>query len=91
MDKNYILESFLKNKEKLDKRNAEGIEKYRKGQFTLKLPAKAGQKVTVKQKKHAFYFGTTAFMLGSFEKPEKETQYKEAFANLFNQAVVPLV
>ena len=89
MDRNYILESFLKNKEKLDKRNAEGIEKYRKGQFMLKLPVKAGQKVTVKQKKHAFYFGTTAFMLGSFEKPEKEIQYKEAFANLFNQAVVP--
>jgi GH35 family endo-1,4-beta-xylanase len=55
----------------------------------LKLPAKAGQKVTVKQKKHAIYFGTTAFMLGIFEKPEKEIQYKEAFANLFNQAVVP--
>lgn len=89
MNRDYILESFLKNKEKLEKRNAEGIEKYRKGQFTLKLPAKAGQKVTVKQKKHAFYFGTTAFMLGSFEKPEKEIQYKAAFANLFNQAVVP--
>lgn len=89
MDKNYILESFLKNDEKLEARNAEGIEKHRKGQFTLKLPAKPGQKVSVKQKKHAFYFGTTAFMLGSFEKPEKEIQYKEAFANLFNQAVVP--
>ncbi len=83
------MESFLKNEEKLEKRNAEGIEKYRKGQFSLKLPARAGQKVTVKQKKHAFYFGTTAFMLGSFEKPEKEIQYKEAFAHLFNQAVVP--
>ncbi len=89
MNRNYILESFLKNKENLEKRNAEGIEKYRKGNFTLKLSAKVGQKVTVKQKKHAFYFGTTAFMLGSFEKPEKEIQYKKAFATLFNQAVVP--
>ena len=89
MNRNYILESFLKNKENLEKRNAEGIEKYRKGNFTLKLSAKAGQKVTVKQKKQAFYFGTTAFMLGSFEKPEKEMQYKKAFATLFNQAVVP--
>lgn len=89
MNKNYILESFLKNKENLDRRNAEGIEKYRKGNFTLKLSAKAGQKVTVKQKKHAFYFGTTAFMLGSFEKPEKEIEYENAFVNLFNQAVVP--
>ena len=89
MDRNYILQSFLENEEKLAARNAEGIEKYRKGNFTLKMPAKTGQKVTVKQKKHAFYFGTTAFMLGSFEKPEKELQYKQAFAKLFNQAVVP--
>lgn len=89
MDRNCILESFLKNEERLEARNAEGIEKYRKGNFTLKLSANAGQRVTVKQKKHAFYFGTTAFMLGSFEKPEKEIQYKKAFAKLFNQAVVP--
>ena len=89
MNRNYILESFLKNEEKLEKRNTEGIEKYRKGDFTVKLPANAGQKVIVKQKKHAFYFGTTAFMLGSFEKPEKEIQYKAAFSKLFNQAVVP--
>ena len=89
MNRDFVLESFLKNEEKLEKRNAEGIEKYRKGDFTLKLSANAGQRVTVQQKKHAFCFGTTAFMLGSFEKPEKEPLYKEAFANLFNQAVVP--
>ena len=89
MNRDFVLENFLKNEEKLEARNAEGIEKYRKGNFTLKLSANAGQKVSVKQKKHAFYFGTTAFMLGSFEKPEKEIQYKEAFVNLFNQAVVP--
>ena len=29
-------------------------------------------------------------MLDSFEKPEKEVEYKRLFANLFNQAVVPL-
>ena len=89
MNRNCILENFLKNEDKLEARNKEGIEKYRKGNFTLKFFANVGKKVTVKQKKHAFLFGTTAFMLGSFEKPEKEVIYKEKFARLFNQAVVP--
>ena len=89
MNRNCILENFLKNEDKLEARNKEGIEKYRKGSFTLKFSANAGKKVTVKQKKHAFLFGTTAFMLGSFEKPEKEVIYKGKFAHLFNQAVVP--
>lgn len=89
MNRDVILESFLKNGERLEARNAEGIEKYRKGDFTVTLPVNAGQRVSVRLKKHAFYFGTTAFMLGSFEKPEKEEIYKREFANLFNQAVVP--
>lgn len=89
MNRDLILSSFLKNEEKLEKRNAEGIEKYRKGNFSVKLSGAADKKVSVKQKKHAFYFGTTAFMLGSFEKPEKEEIYKKEFVNIFNQAVVP--
>ena len=89
MNKNCILENFLKNEDKLEARNKEGIEKYRKGNFKLCFKECPGQSVSVKQKKHKFYFGTTAFMLGSFEKPEKEVIYKQAFTKLFNQAVVP--
>ncbi len=89
MNRDVILSSFFKNEEMLEKRNAEGIEKYRKGDFSVKLSGMADKKISVKQKKHAFYFGTTAFMLGSFEKPEKEEIYKKEFANIFNQAVVP--
>ena len=89
MNRNYILENFLKNEDKLEARNKEGIEKYRKGNFKLYFNECPGQSVSVKQKKHMFYFGTTAFMLGCFEKPEKELIYKEKFARLFNQAVVP--
>lgn len=89
MDRNKILQSFLENEEKLEARNTAGIEKYRKGNFTLQLPKKAVQSVKIRQIKHAFRFGTTAFMLGSFEKPEKEEIYKEHFVQLFNQAVVP--
>ena len=58
MNRNCILENFLKNEDKLEARNKEGIEKYRKGNFTIKFSANAGKKVTVKQKKHAFLFRT---------------------------------
>ncbi len=91
MNREKILESFIKNSDMLEERNSAGIEKYRKGDFTLRFPAaKPGQSVKITQKKHSFLFGTTAFMLGSFEKAEKEPVYKEKFTNLFNQAVVPL-
>jgi len=83
-----VLKSFIENKEKLERRNNEGIEKYRKGDFTLKF-SKEVKKVKIEQKKHKFLFGSTAFMINSFEKPEKEDKFKELFANIFNQAVVP--
>ena len=34
LDREVILKSFIDNKDFLDKRNAEGIEKFRKGDFT---------------------------------------------------------
>lgn len=83
-----VLGSYIKNKERLDKRNKEGIEKYRKGNFCIKF-SKDVKKVTIHQKKHKFLFGCTAFMLNSFEKAEKEEKFKEVFKNLFNQAIVP--
>ena len=89
MEKETILQSIRENRELLEKRNAEGIEAYRKGNFTLHLPNRETSHVKVKQLRHAFRFGTTAFMLGSFEAPEKEEKYKQLFANIFNLAVVP--
>ncbi len=89
MNRDLVLESFIKNKDVLDKRNSEGIEKYRKGDFTLKFDNVCDKTVTIRQKKHKFLFGCTAFMLNSFEKQEKEPIFKEKFSNLFNQAVVP--
>ena len=89
MDREKILKSFIDNKEVLEKRNAEGIEKYRKGDFTLKMNGNGVKKVSIKQTKHKFLFGCTAFMLNSFEKEEKESIFKEKFTKLFNQAVVP--
>ena len=89
LNREKILKSFINNKEVLERRNAEGIEKYRKGKFTLQFSNATNQKITVKQIKHKFLFGCSAFMLNSFETPEKEPIYKEKFVKLFNQAVVP--
>lgn len=89
IDREKVLKSFLENKETLDKRNKEGIEKYRKGNFTIKFTNANKKKITVKQTKHNFLFGSTAFMLNSFEKEGKESIFKKQFARLFNQAVVP--
>lgn len=87
-DREKVLKSYIENKEKLDKRNREGIEKYRKGNFKLKFTDDV-KKVHIHQTKHKFLFGCTAFMLNSFEVPEKEEKFKSLFTNLFNQAVVP--
>ena len=89
MDKEKVLKSFIENKEMLEKRNQEGIEKYRKGKFFITFENKENKHVSIKQKTHKFLFGCNAFMLESFEKEEKEGIYKEKFAKIFNQAVVP--
>lgn len=83
-----VLGDYIKNKDKLAQRNNEGIEKYRKGSFSIKF-SKDVKNIKIHQTKHKFLFGCTAFMLNSFEAPEKETQFKKLFKNLFNQAVVP--
>lgn len=87
-EKEKVLKSYIEYKDILEERNNAGIEKYRKGDFKLKL-GKNAKKVKIRQTKHSFLFGCTAFMLNSFEVPEKETEFKRLFSKLFNQAVVP--
>ena len=68
MNREIVLKSFLENKERIDRYTKEGIEKYRKGDFTLKFKTGGKKKVKITHKKHSFLFGSTAFMLDSFEK-----------------------
>ena len=90
LNREIVLKSYLEHKDVIDRYVENGIEKYRKGDFTLKFSDSGKKKIKITHKKHSFLFGTTAFMLDSFEKPEKEIEYKKLFSNLFNQAVVPL-
>ena len=89
LDKNKVLSSFYKNEKNILDRYEQGLQKYRKGVFTLKFSDFGRKKVEVKQVRHKFLFGCNAFMLDSVEIPEKEEVYKNKFVELFNQAVVP--
>lgn len=89
-----VLELFEKQKEYMDKRVAEGIEKYRKGDAKITLTDKKGNpikgaKVKAIQKTHEFRFGANLFLLDELETEEKNQKYRELFADVFNIATLP--
>lgn len=78
----------------ITERIAEGIEKYRKQDLTVRVVNAQGEpipdmRVQVVQQTHAFLFGCNAFVLGQLGSEEKNRRYEEAFAHLFNFATVP--
>ena len=85
---------LLKDDPEIERRIACGIEENRKGTGTISLVGPDGKpvtgaKVTLRQLGHEFHFGCNAFMLDQFPEAEKNAQYEETFANLFNLAVIP--
>ena len=89
-----IFELFEENKEMIDERISSGIEKYRKGDCSVKLTDRdgnplAGAAVKIKQKSHEFRFGANIFMLDELETAEKNEKYKKYFADVFNMATLP--
>ncbi len=87
-----VLENIYAEKEYMDKRVSEGIEKYRKGSMTIKVLKDGkplnGAKVKVTQKTHDFKYGANIFMLDQFENEEKNKLYREYFKT-FNMATLP--
>ncbi len=93
-DRQKILEHFESQKDTWQKKAAEGIEKYRKGDATFKVVDKNGNtlpnvKVKVSQSGHEFRFGANIFMLDELETPEKNEIYKKTFPEFFNMATLP--
>ncbi len=89
-----ILDLFDEQKEMVEKRVAEGIETYRKGNGRIKVVDKDGNpianaKLKLDQKSHEFRFGANLFMLDELETEEKNQKYKEIFADTFNMATLP--
>ena len=89
-----IFELFEENKDVLDVKIASSIEKYRKGDCTVKITDENGApisnaQVKIKQKTHEFRFGANIFMLDELETDEKNEKYKKYFADVFNMATLP--
>lgn len=93
-DRSRVLDLFEEKKARTEQRIAEGIEQYRKGDATVTLVDRNGNRiknatVKIRQTSHAFRFGANLFMLGELETAEKNEAYKAAFADVFNMATLP--
>ena len=89
-----ILDLFDEQKEMVEKRVADGIETYRKGDGRIKVIDKDGKpvenaKLKLNQKSHEFRFGANLFMLDEMESAEKNEKYKKYFSDVFNMATLP--
>ena len=90
-----VLEKFEEQHECMQERVNYGIEKYRKGDFTIAVKDSDGKsvenvKIRVNQKSHEFKFGANLFMLDELETEEKNELYKKYFADVFNMATHPI-
>ena len=77
-----------------DERIKNGIERHRKGNFTVTVTDKNGAPVKnarlkIKQTGHEFRFGANIFMLDEFDNKEYNEIYKQKFRELFNMATLP--
>ena len=77
-----ILEPLRESLAVVEERIERDIERYRKGNFTLK----ADGPVEVKQLSHDFTLGGNLFMLDQLETKEKNEKYKEYFKKCFNRS-----
>ncbi len=69
------------------------IEKNRKGDFSVRVTDANGKpmackKVRITQTKHAFKFGSTAFLADVIKEDAAREKYESLFAKLFNQGVL---
>ena len=82
------------NKELLETRVKNDIEKYRKGYCKIKVVDKnnnpvTNKKIKITQTKHAFGHGANMLMLDEFGNDEYNKKYREEFKKHFNIGTVP--
>ena len=93
-DRRKVLDLFEEQKDIMDQKISEGIEKYRKGDCNIKIVDQngaviSGATIRLKQKSHEFRFGANLFMLDELETEEKNEKYKKYFSDVFNMATLP--
>ena len=88
------MEKFDAASHELNARTKTNIEKYRKGERTLRLIDKdgnplAGARVHVMQQSHDFKHGANIFLLDEFGDEVRNKRYRDQFASYFDLATVP--
>ena len=91
---NIYMKPYIHNKEAIDRRIAEGIEKNRKGDCTVRLTDRNGKPlsnttVRIKQTSHQFRYGANILMLDEFGDDVLNAKYRDTFYRYFNLATVP--
>lgn len=91
---NIYMKPYIDNKEAIDRRIAEGIEKNRKGDCTVRLTDRNGKPlsnttVRIKQTSHQFRYGANILMLDEFGDDVLNAKYRDTFYRYFNLATVP--
>ena len=86
-DRRKVLDLFEEQKDIVDQKISEGIEKYRKGDGDIKIVDQndaviSGATIRLKQKSHEFRFGANLFMLDELETDEKNEKYKKYFFDM---------
>ncbi len=90
-----FIDEFDKLSPYTDRMIERDIEKYRKGLFCIRVVDEKGQPVEnaivhAKLKRHEFKFGSTPFMVGMYDDPDKQKKWEEEYANIFNYTVCPI-
>lgn len=89
-----FMSAYEKQRQEVDARIAEGIERNRKGFCQIRFTDKdgnpvAGKKVKLTQKNHDFKYGANIFLLDEFESEADNAEYRRFFKEYFNLATVP--
>lgn len=94
-DRNLVTENLLRADPEIDTRIQQDTERCRMGYATLRLTDAEGNPVEkadveIRQLSHHFKFGCNMFLFDQFEDDAHNLAYEEAFAKLFNQAILPI-
>ena len=94
MNRREVLRPFEEHKEYMEERIQTGIELYRKGFADLSIVDKDGNpvenvQVELRQTKHDFLYGANIFMLDELPTEEANQNYKDRYAEIFNEATIP--
>ena len=89
-----VLNPFRQNEQVIHARVKAGIERFRKGDFLLRVTDCSGAaipnaEIRVRQIRHDFLHGCNLFLLDEIEDAQKNERCKELFAGAFNQATLP--